>query len=112
MNYEPLKQKKQDIIKQKTKTAKKNDEFNQGFEQGVEDSFKMFASYVEMYNRYKEDVKLLMKEQKPLWKEWVTFFEKQNKVDKTDYLPLYKSWLFEYIFHDVNNEKTDGYSLF
>jgi len=111
MNCEPLKQKKQHIIKQKQKTSKETKEFNLGFEEGVDNSFKIFASYIDMYNHYKEDVKLLMKEQKPVWKQWVSFYEKQNNVSKTDYLPLYKTWLFDYIFNDVNNEKTDGYSF-
>lgn len=109
MNYEPLKHKKHHIIKQAKSSKNKDTQYYQGFEQGVDDSFELFASYVDLYKKYQNDVKLLMKEQQPVWKQWVKFYEKKNNVTKDDYLPLYNNWLFDHIFNDVNNTKTDDF---
>jgi len=109
MNYEPLKQKKHTLKKQILLTKKENNDFFQGFEQGVDDAFELFTTYVDLYKRYQNDLKLLMKEQKPVWKHWVQYYEKQKNMDKSKYIGTYNNWLFDFIFQDVNNTKEDGF---
>ena len=116
MKCEPLKNKKQqmkkDILLTKDKTSKDKNEFNLGFEKGVEDSFDVFASFIDLYKRYKNDLKSLMNEQKHIWSKWVQYYEKQTDINKSDYLSRYNEWLFEYIFNDVNNKNPDDFLNF
>lgn len=102
MNIEPLKNKKQQIQNIQTKKTK-NQEYQQGFEQAINESFNLFAQYIDQYKRYKNNLQLLMKEQKTLWKQWVSYYEAQNNVDKNEYLNVYNNWLFDYLFTDINN---------
>ena len=103
MKYEPLKDKKQKLKKNRSSSKDKN-QFHQGFEKGVDDSFDIFDSYVGYYKRYKNNVKLLMNEQKNVWSRWVKYYESQPRVDTSNYLHKYNDWLFDYIFSDVNEE--------
>ena len=106
MKCEPLKDKKQKMIKDILKsTDDENDEneFYLGFKKGVDDSFNTFASLVDLFKRYKNNVKLLMNEQKDVWKKFVKYYETQSDMNKSDYLNKYNSWLFDYIFYDINN---------
>ena len=110
MKCESLKNKKQKLIKE-NQSRKNNKDFSNGFEEGVENSFDIFASFVELYNRYKNDVKLLMSEQKNIWKQWVDFYEKQTKIDQSNYLENYNDWLFDYLFSDINKDSSELLSL-
>ena len=110
MKYEPLKEKKQKIKKEFLKNRKKEDEFFADFEKAVDECFNAFSSHVNMYNRYKDDVKLLMNEQKPVWKKWVEHCDQKN-IDKTDYIVCYNNWLFDYFFTDVNGGSSSFLSL-
>jgi hypothetical protein len=106
MKCEPLKDKKQIILKDVLNSTENNNtesEFNLGFKKGVNDSFDTFASFVELFKKYKNDVKLLMNEQKDVWLKFVKYYETQSDKDKSNYLKIYNNWLFEYIFYDVNN---------
>lgn len=109
MKYEPLKNKKQQL--KKDKKTSDNTEFNIGFEKGVDHSFDLFASFIELYKRYKNDVKLLMKEQKNVWSNWVKYYENQSSVDTSSYLNRYNEWLFDYIFSNMNEESDTFLSL-
>ena len=80
MKYEPLKDKKQQLKKDKKCTD--NPEFNTGFEKGVDHSFDLFATFIELYKKYKDDVKLLMKEQNIVWSNWVKYYENHEKHQK------------------------------
>jgi hypothetical protein len=111
MNYEPLEQKKHQLKKQMRSAKKETREFYQGFEQGIDDAFDVFANYVDLYKRYKNDLKLLMEEQKPVWKHWVTYYDAQKNVDKNEYLGHYNNWLFDYIFLDGNNKSEKFFEL-
>jgi len=106
MKYKSLKDKKQELKKNHKKSS--NNEFKDGFEQGVDNSFDLFASYVDQYKRYKDDVKLLMKEQKNVWTNWVKYYENQSNVDTANYINKYNEWLFDYMFSNIN-EETDSF---
>ena len=79
MICEPLKNKKQkmekDILKSTDKRINDKSEFYLGFKKGVDDSFIVFASYVDLFKRYKNNVKLLMNEQKEVWLKFIQYYE-------------------------------------
>ena len=114
MKLESLQQKKQQIEKQAPSFSKesKNDSFNEGFQKGVEASFNTFITLVDQYKRYKDEVKLLMDEQKPLWKEWVQYYEKRSDIPQSEYLVRYNTWLFDYLFYQRHQESIADNSLF
>lgn len=113
MIYEPLKNKKQkmekDILKSNDNSINDKSEFYQGFKKGVDDSFILFASYIDLFKRYKNNVKLLMNEQRDVWQKFVKYYENQSDMSKANYLSKYNNWLFDYIFHDVNNMDSDNF---
>ena len=109
MNYEPLKNKKSEL---KAKIPNKNNQdYTSGFHKGIEDSFNLFASYIDLYKHYENDVKTLMNEQKSVWQKWVEYFDKQNNVDKEDYLGIYNKWLFNYIFSNLDDKSNSFLGL-
>jgi hypothetical protein len=109
MKYEPLKDKKQKMKKEihTSKDYKDRNEFSLGFEKGVDDSFNVFASYVDLFKRYKNNVKLLMDEQKDAWLKFVQYYESQKDINKSNYLSKYNNWLFDYIFCDNDTNSSD-----
>ena len=113
MKCEPLRNKKQkmkkDILASKDYSNKEKKEFILGFEKGVDDSFDVFASFFDVYKRYKNDLKLLMNEQNHVWSKWVQYYEAQTDIKTSNYLSRYNDWLFDYIFYDVNNTKPDDF---
>ena len=116
MKCEPLKDKKQKIIKDILNSTDNNvndeSEFYLGFKKGVDDSFNTFASFVDLFKRYKNNVKLLMDEQKDVWKKFVKYYETQSDKNKSNYLNKYNNWLFDYIFYNINNlDSNDFLSL-
>jgi hypothetical protein len=76
MRYEPLRDKKQKIKKEGCPGKQKNSEnkFYLGFVKGVDESFEVFATYVEYYKEYKNDVKLKNKQifQKKIILKYIT----------------------------------------
>jgi hypothetical protein len=106
MKCEPLKNKKhklkKDILKCTNNVINDESEFYLGFKKGVDDSFNEFASYVNLFKRYKNNVRLLMNEQKDVWLKFVQYFETQRVTKTSNYLGKYNNWLFDYIFSDVN----------
>jgi len=111
MKYEPLKNKKQKMKKDilTSKDHKDRNEFYKGFERGVDDSFNVFVSYVDLFKRYKNNVKLLTDEQKDVWLKFVQYCETQKDMNKSNYLSRYNSWLFDYIFCDVNETDANNF---
>lgn len=111
MKYEPVKDKKQKMKKNIRKLASSDalndDNFYLGFEKGVSDSFDLFASTIEAYRQYKNDVKLLMKEQQKVWSKWVRYYDSKSDIDNSNYLDRYNNWLFDYTFSDIDEEKSD-----
>jgi hypothetical protein len=107
MKFEPLKNKKQklmkDILIKTDNNLTDKSEFYLGFKKGVNDSFEIFTNFIDLFKRYKNNVKLLMNEQKDVWLKFVQFYEKQSDTNKSNYLSIYNNWLFEFIFHDINN---------
>ena len=107
MKCEPLKDKKQKIMKDFLKSTDNdiNDksEFYLGFKKGVDNSFNTFASFIDLFKRYKNNVKLLMNEQKDVWLKFVKYYETQSDTNTSNYLIRYNEWLFDYIFNDINN---------
>ena len=116
MIYEPLYNKKQkmkkDILKSNDKSINDNSEFYLGFKKGVDDSFILFASYIGLFKRYKSNIKLLMNEQGDVWQKFVKYYETQSDMNTSNYLSKYNNWLFDYIFHDVNNIDSDNFLSF
>ena len=113
MKCEPLKNQKQkmkkNILASKDCSDKEKKEFILGFEKGVDDSFNAFASFFDVYKRYKNNLKLLMNEQNHVWSKWVQYYETQTDIKTSNYLCRYNDWLFDYIFYDVNNTKPDDF---
>ncbi len=107
MKCEPLKDQKQKMMKDVLTSADNNiddkSEFYLGFNKGVNDSFNIFASFVDLFKKYKNNVKLLMNEQKDVWLKFVQYYETQSDTNTSNYLNIYNNWLFEYIFYDIND---------
>ena len=107
MKCEPLKNVKQKMMKDVLTSTDNNindkSEFYLGFKEGVDDSFNVFASFVDLFKRYKNNVKLLMNEQKDVWLKFVQYYETQSDTITSNYLNGYNNWLFDYIFYDINN---------
>ena len=116
MIYEPLKDKKLKIEKnlQKLKNKNNSDENNyySGFEKGVNESFEAFASSIDAYKRYKNDVKLLMKEQQKIWSKWIKYYNSKNNINNDNFLAKYNDWLFSFIFSGIDNENSTGFLEF
>ena len=114
MKLESLQQKRHEIEKQMESLSRlsKNKSFGEGYQKGVDTSFKTFISLITQYEKYKGEVKLLMEEQNTLWKEWVQFYEKQTDIPQSEYLQHYNSWLFNFLFHHKNNDFVETNSLF
>ncbi len=115
MKYGSLKSKKQkmkkDVLKSTKHDVSEENKFYSGFEKGVEDSFDLFASVVDLYKRYKDDVKLLMNEQRKVWSEWVNYYDSRSDIDVSTYLDRYNNWLFDYAFSDIDGKSDDFFSL-
>ena len=113
MKCEPIRNKKDILKKDILKTSEKNindkSEFYSGYIQGIDNSFEIFASFIGLFNKYKNNVKLLMNEQNDVWKKFVKFYDSQSNLDKSNYLSKYNSWLFEFLFDDPNNLKSDDF---
>ena len=107
MKCEPLKDKKQKMMKDVLISTDNNSndksDFYLGFKRGVNDSFNVFASFIDLYKKYKNNVKLLMNEQKDVWLKFVKYYETQSNTNTSNYLNRYNNWLFDYIFYDINN---------
>ena len=113
MKCEPLRNKKQKMKKDILALTEHNNterkDFFVGYEKGVDDSFNEFATFFNVYKRYKNDLKLLMTEQKHIWSQWVQYYETQKDINTSNYLSRYNDWLFDYIFYDANNTKPDDF---
>ena len=100
---------KKDVLKSTKHVVPEENNFYSGFEKGVDESFDLFASVVDLYKRYKDDVKLLMKDQRNVWLEWVNYYDSQSDIDASTYLDRYNHWLFDYAFSDINGKKSDDF---
>ncbi|MEF8848978.1 MAG: hypothetical protein V5A68_07595 [Candidatus Thermoplasmatota archaeon] len=100
MNLKALKDKKKNIKKEIQE--KETGSYSKGFQAGIEKSFQIFEFYIKQYKRYKNNVKLLMKEEKKLWKKWVNYYEKHSNIKTEEYENRYNEWLFENLFSDIN----------
>jgi hypothetical protein len=113
MKFESLINKKQkmkkDILKSKNKIINDKSEFYLGFKKGVDDSFVEFVSFIDFFKRYKNNVKLLMDEQKKIWLQFIQYYETQKDNKASNYLGRYNNWLFEYIFYGINENNSDDF---
>jgi hypothetical protein len=98
-----------DLLTETDNNLTDKSEFYLGFKKGVNDSFEIFTNFVDLFKRYKNNVKLLMNEQKDVWLKFVQFYEKQSDTNKSNYLSIYNNWLFEFIFHDINNMNLNSF---
>ena len=113
MKCEPLKNQKQkmmkEIITSSDKKINNESEFYSGFKKGVDDSFNVFSSYIDLFKKYKNNVKLLMNEQKDVWLKFVKYYETQSNTNTSNYISKYNNWLFNYFFYDINNGDSDDF---
>ncbi|MDH7507659.1 MAG: hypothetical protein QHH15_07765 [Candidatus Thermoplasmatota archaeon] len=112
MLYEPLKNKKQKILNDFSMVNNKIDkesDFYLGFKKGVDESFKVFSTYIDFFKRYKNNVKLLMNEQRDVWLKFVKYYETLSDTNSLNYLNKYNNWLFNYIFCDIIDENYDDF---
>ena len=116
MKCEPLKDKKQKMMKDVLTSTDNNindkSEFYLGFKKGVDDSFNEFASFVDLFKKYKNDVSLLMNEQRDVWLKFVDYVEEQTDIDKSNYIYKYNNWLFNFIFTNINDIDSDDLFCF
>jgi len=103
---EPLINKKHKLKQEKTSINDKK--INDIYDKAIDDSFSQFFKSIKNFKKYKDDVKLLMKEQKNIWKEWVKFYEGKNNINKENYINTYNTWLFNYIFTEIDKENSES----
>jgi hypothetical protein len=110
MILDPIKKQKKELLfnlNTKKSKDKKDDKFFKGFENGISESFKMFDVAINSYDRYKNEVKLLMKEQQSVWKKWINYYNKKSGINNNNYLENYNNWLYNYIFIEKEEENFD-----
>ncbi len=106
---EPLSVKEEQLENKKSKPSSKED-YHKGYDKGVTEAFKEVQQSVVLFKRYENDVKLLMKEQKPVWKNWVSFYE-EKKIKQNEYMQRYNNWLFDYVFIKGKKKEESLFSL-
>jgi len=106
MEIEPLTELKDKLKKDKNE----NTEYQKGFKTGIDTSFEVFCKYIDCYNKYYDDIKLLLKEEKNIWKKWINYYEKQKNINKDNLLKIYNKWLFNYFFK-VTSENDLSFEL-
>ena len=111
MALEPLSELKI-CLEKKSNSLSKNEEnsFSQGYKTGVEQSFFSFSKLVKKFEKYQNNVSLLMKEEKTIWKKWVSYYEQSPDISKHDYINKYNDWLFSFLFKE--NEEQSFTSLY
>ena len=53
------------------------------------------------YKQYRNDITLLMKEQKKVWDRWIVYYNSLQNVSKSNVNSKFNQWLFDYCFLDV-----------
>ena len=111
MTLEPLNELRIGLEK-KGNSLSKNEEnsFSHGYKTGVEQSFFSFSKLVKKFEKYQDNVSLLMKEEKTIWKKWVSYYEQCPDISKNEYIEKYNDWLFSFLFKD--NEEQSFTSLY
>jgi len=115
MKYDQLIDKKKELEKtiNNSKELNINEKYLEGLKKGISESFNLFNSTIAFYKKYKDDVKLLMKEQNKLWIKWVDYYNNQTSIDNSNYKNRYNIWLFDNIILKINNdEKNEILELF
>jgi len=99
MTLKSLKECEEDLIQQvQNQRQSEKNTFEEGIKKGIADSFHSFSELIATYIKYKSNVKLLMSDEKHIWKKWVQYYEQQPNISKSDYINNYNIWLFEYLF--------------
>ena len=109
MKYDELINKKKELKKiiNNSNFNNKNEKYYEGFKKGVLESVNLFNSTISFYKQYKDDVKLLMKEQNKLWLKWVDYYNGQTSIDNSNYKNRYNKWLFDNIFSNIKTEENE-----
>ena len=111
MKFDQLMYKKKELNKM-INNSNNNEKYYEGLKKGVTESFNLFNSTISFYKEYKDDVKLLMKEQNKLWLKWVDYYNSQTSIDNSNYKNRYNKWLFDNIFSNINTEERELLELF
>ena len=107
MTLKALNERKEELIQQVQKNKKiEKETYESGMKTGIDESFHSFSNLISQYLKYQNNVKLLMSKEKIIWKKWVQYYEQQSDITKSDYINIYNTWLFEYLFcNTLNNEE-------
>lgn len=81
-----------------------SDGYNYGYRCGVNDSFDVFKSAVELYKKYRNNEKQFRKDFADIHMGFKEFQEK-HKNKQLSYFRYYREWLFDYCFKDVIKEE-------
>ena len=105
---------KYDLEKKMINKSKENNNnsFDDGVQKALQLSFENFTTLINQYLKYKDDIKLLMKEKNEAWKKWISYYENQNNISKSDFIERYNNWLFDYIFNKGIYQMDDKESIF
>jgi hypothetical protein len=87
------------------KNSNNSEKYDIGLKEGIKISFDLFNKSIEFYLKYKDNVKLLMKEQNKLWSKWVSYYNDQNNIDNSNYISSYNKWLFDNIFINIQHDE-------
>ena len=107
MTMKSLIERKEDLIQQLKKQQTTKDQiYEEGRQSGIRQSFESFSDLVNTFLKYQDNVKLLMSEEKHIWKKWIDYYEHQSNISKLDYINSYNIGLFNYLFcNTIVNEE-------
>jgi predicted CopG family antitoxin len=113
MTLKSLSERKKELIHQVSKNNISNKEtYLDGMKIGIIDSFNSFSDLITQYLKYQNNVNLLMSYEKNIWQKWVNFYEKQSKISKADYIKVYNTWLFDFLFSNTFSHEEMFNSLY
>ncbi len=113
MTLKAINELKEEITQQLGKNKKTEKEtYENGVKTGINESFNCFSDLIAQYLKYQNNVKLLMSKEKNIWKKWVKYYEQQQEITKSDYINIYNTWLFDYLFCSAMNNKEIFTSLY
>jgi hypothetical protein len=98
MVLKSIRERKDELIQKLSTMKETNNSYDKGIKKGISEAFHSFSDLIEAYLKYQNNVKLLMSEEKIIWKKWILFYEQQSNIAKSDYINIYNEWLFDYLF--------------
>lgn len=113
MSLETLPKLKKELINSNSSIPQsEQDSYLQGYKIGINQSFNSFHKLISQFKKYQNNVKLLMKDENKIWKEWVSYYENQPNISKSDYIDKYNEWLFDFLFCNQESGENTFTSLY